>query len=99
ETVDAVAHGWIARVGENAPASQCARTELHASLKPGDDLAFVDPRGDVFAQIVKRLAFRALAVCPVRQDLLDFRLTELGSTKRYAHLGWLELRILLAVRK
>src|SRR5206468_3358318 len=46
ERVDAVAHGRIARVGENTAAAEGAWAKFHSPLKPGYDLAFGETFSD-----------------------------------------------------
>src|SRR2546427_1908314 len=60
QAVDSVTHRPITRVGEDTPAPQSARTKLHASLEPGDDLSFFNSSGDVLAQLFERFASRAV---------------------------------------
>src|ERR1700743_3585390 len=47
QLVENVAHVRPARVGEQRTVAERARPELHASLKPGDDLAVGDHVGGV----------------------------------------------------
>src|SRR5258707_6911131 len=38
QAVDSISHPGIAWVRQDASAPECARSKLHAALKPGDDL-------------------------------------------------------------
>src|SRR5436190_23428001 len=53
QTVDPVAHCGIARIGQDATATESARAKLHSVLEPSDDLAPVNARGDLLAQAIE----------------------------------------------
>jgi len=71
------------RIAENAPRSERARTELHPSIEPSNDVLFGEQRRKTFVQI---LAFEAnVGRADALQKLLDDSVAELRPQVRDLH--------------